>query len=400
MSADLGIRYGIVAVAIIVVAALVFSSLIVAPTAKKIDTFSSSSTTTSRQTSATTLSQSSSSASSGASASAAIFDEDPAYALLATVPAEPIPGTPLFDPANGDLYAPTNSNQIMVISGSSNAVIANVTVTSGEQQMAFDSNNSDIYVSTFYTGTLPYGVPEPSATVVVISGTTNQVIANVTFPSKLTLLSAPVFDPVNDDIYVTSPTSNLGGIGALWTISGATNQVVDAIGIPLPGSPFFDSANNDIYVPDGQNFTVFAISSTTDKVVDSVTVGDVFSYQALDGDNLYFLSASTRSMVVLSADNTVIATFTFGDSNPAWLVTDTGNGDVYVACTQGEGASLLVVSGKSNSLVANVSIGGDPEAPAVVLTTGDPGGPERRRRQCRCNLGRLQHRSRVVPRRT
>lgn len=67
-----------------------------------------------------------------------------------------------------------------------------------------------------------------------------------------------------------------------------------------------------------------------------------------------------------------------GDSVLQGGVFDPANGDIYEPCVadNGKSGSLLVISGSTNSIVANLAMGIDPGAPAVISTTGDVAIPD------------------------
>ena len=126
-----------------------------------------------------------------------------------------IPGTLLFDPYNGDIYVlPVDSgtpgdgyvpsHTVLVISGSTNYVIATLTVGYGPSDPMLDASNGDIYV-----------VNTNDYTVSVISGATNTVNATVDFvgfsngvPSALEPTGRSLVDQSTSSIYVGVYTSN------------------------------------------------------------------------------------------------------------------------------------------------------------------------------------------------
>jgi len=96
-----------------------------------------------------------------------------------------------FDPANGYIYE-TNllSDNVAVINGATNNVIANIAVGSEPSGVAFDPSNGYVYVAN-----------GGSNTVSVINGATNNVIANIGVGSEP---SGVAFDPSNGYVYVTN----------------------------------------------------------------------------------------------------------------------------------------------------------------------------------------------------
>ncbi len=94
-----------------------------------------------------------------------------------------------YDPSNGYIYvADSNSSTVSVISGTTNIVIATITVGSGPAGIAYDPSNGYIYVTNV-----------GSDTVSVINGTT--VIENIPVGSEPVGVA---YDPSNGYIYVTN----------------------------------------------------------------------------------------------------------------------------------------------------------------------------------------------------
>ncbi len=273
-------RYRFVAAALVIVAVLILASLVITPLLF-VQTTKSSSSQCCEQTTSTT-----STISTGTNTSF-VPTQNSTYGVLTSLSVTATPGTPLFDPANGDLYVPSTlfGNQLSVVSGTSNAVIATVTLGYGEQNLAFDPENDDIYATVQHSGTLPLGRGGPPAMLLVVSGATNSVISNVTFPgSHQVFLGPPVFDASNGDVYLSSPNMTGGTEGTLWVVSGTTSAVLATLSMQLPGSPFFDSYNGDIYVPDQVNSTVYRISSANNTIVASIAVPNP-STPALDPES-------------------------------------------------------------------------------------------------------------------
>jgi len=255
--------------------------------------------------------------------------------VVKNIPVQGVPLTPLFDPANGDLYVPIlSSPNVSVISGSSQSIIANVSV----------GPNRELFPLT------------------------------------------PVLDPATANIYVPyyyqNPLNLSQSYLNLSVISGSTNRVIDNLSIPggTEHSPTYDGQNGELYVLSGLNVTV--ISGTSNSVIASIPLGasgpggsgtlEAFGilYDQLNGD-LYVANVFTSNVSVISgATNQVIANLTspspwvFGGSPP---VLDSANGDVYLtewnlttATSSLRQSRLAVISGSTNTLTENVSIGPEP----------------------------------------
>jgi len=139
------------------------------------------------------------------------------------------PTSVLFDPINDNIYVgdvlvlsepPSPGGSIdapglSVISGSNNTIIANVPVPGNYNSfspagLAFDSDNGGIYMVNSYGTT-------------VISDSTNKVVASLAVGG-----SDIAFDPVNGEIYVTSPPrspSQYYASNAVYAILPATISV-------------------------------------------------------------------------------------------------------------------------------------------------------------------------------
>ncbi len=141
----------------------------------------------------------------GATGTGAIYSPEGAVdTLIATIPVGSDPGTPTYDPANGNLYASNfGSGNVSVISGSTDTVIATVSV-----------------------GTYP---------------------------------SAPAYDPANGTLYVSN-----SGLNNVSVISDSTDTVIDTVPVGQgPSTPAYDSANGDLYVANRYSNTVSVIFTTT-----------------------------------------------------------------------------------------------------------------------------------------
>jgi YVTN family beta-propeller protein len=288
-----------------------------------------------------------------------------------------------FDPVNGEIYAANvDQNTVSAISGSTNAVVANVTVGINPEALTVDSANGDVYIADFGPGVHGNPYSFGMANVSVISAATNMVIATVpigTYPISL------AFDPANGDIYVANYMSN-----NVTVISSSSNSVVATIAVGMfPTAVAFDPNNDEIYVAnEGPGFepgsgpaapgSVSVISSSTNSVVATVSIagssagGEVFAFDTITG-NVYLAnngySPANTVTVISGSTNSVIATLPVG-TFPSGLAFDPSNGDIYVARIPDPDSisnSLLVISGSTNTVLANVTVGA-----ALGTITFDP----------------------------
>ena len=149
-----------------------------------------------------------------------------------------------YDPSNGYIYvADHGSDTVSVINGTT--VIATIPVgpVSGPTGVAYDPSNGYIYVTNW-----------GSNTVSVINGTT--VIATIPVGSWP---AGVAYDPSNGYIYVTNTGSNTVSV-----INGANNTVIATIPVgSWPWGVAYNPSNGYIYVTNFGSGTVSVISTST-----------------------------------------------------------------------------------------------------------------------------------------
>lgn len=300
--------------------------------------------------------------------------------VVANLTVGPLADAVAFDPANGNVYvANSYSGTVSVINGSTNTVVATVQVGGAADGLAFDSSNKDIYVTeediyvTNVSATSPpYFYATTSNIVSVINGSTNKVVANVTvgdYPQAL------AFDSGNGDLYVTTL------YGTVSVIDGSVNKAV--VNITTGGYPdgvAYDPESGDIYVcvqvpiPVGPhmfnpipidvaayNGNVSVIDGSTNAVVATVPVGQTpsgIAFDPSDGDIYVANSASDTVSVIDGLSNMVVASVTVG-TGPSGITFDSANGDIYVANGGSNTVSVIPTSPPTSLL-----------PPWAILTTG------------------------------
>jgi len=255
-----------------------------------------------------------------------------------------------------------------------NGIVANVTNIGslfGVYGVAYDSSNGDVYVANW-----------GAATVVVISGATNSVIANIATPVVGPVDNAGniAFDSANGNIYVIDQDVNPGEYGYVAVISGSSNKVLANIALPRGTYSFlerlaFDSANGDLYLTNdcapnacsGSNSSsVLVISGSTNSFIASVTLpansypGGI-AYDSANGDvyvikNFVNDTSSSSVLVISGSTNSVIAdTALPKNSFPSVVVFDPANGNLYVATRGGPLGNVYEISGSSNTIMGSAS---------------------------------------------
>ncbi|MCI4363975.1 MAG: YncE family protein [Thermoplasmata archaeon] len=250
-----------------------------------------------------------------------------------------------YDTSNGGIYvANSGSGDVTVINGSTNQVWVSSIAVSGAWGIAYDSGNGDVYVAGF------------SPNVTVIDGSTNEVVANVSIGSAQTGYDEVAYDSLNGYLYVTDYYG-----GNVAVIDGTTNHVV--ANITVGGNPSgiaFDRGNGCLYVGNTVNITV--INGSTNRVVGpGIATGGYpgeISYDPANGSIFVGSAESGANSVIVINDssNTVVATNISLGGYPRGSAYDPTNGMMYVAA----GQNVTVVNGTTDLVVTRLAAGFEP----------------------------------------
>lgn len=236
------------------------------------------------------------------------------YAVVRNISLSSSPSALAFDPDNGAIYvAGYSSDVIWVINDSTNAVTAEINTTLSPSGFAYDSQNKEMYVSAI-------SISNSSSEIVAINTATNSINATIPLPIGSTFIT---YDEANQDIYLASPLSN-----NITIVGASSNQIVKSVIVPYDPSAIAYNTN-DLYVYVVSNATGGAISkieSGTDAVLNPNTglglgVPFAFSYDSSNGvlylttsSTVLEISTSTRSISCLSFNGE--PTFSLSVSNP------------------------------------------------------------------------------------
>ncbi len=273
-------------------------------------------------------------------------------------------GPAVFDPANGDIYVSaegtTDMGTVSIISGSSNTVTSILGLSTSQYRGlpgigVLDPSNGDIYV--------------PDGPVIhVISGTTNEIIQNVS-GMDFSGVASLAYDSSNGMIYAPNLLQS-----SVSVVDTTNNSVVATIDIPSgTGGAFpglvFDSANGDVYVP-GINATT-VISGTTNRIVATIPFANGVSSLGVDPSTGTVLAVGSGRLVVISSSNQVLANSTSGGAT--YVIYDSSDSDFYLL---GSASNVEVFSEASDSIVGNMSLNfeqttGTPTGLAIDTNSGD-----------------------------
>lgn len=316
-------------------------------------------------------------------------------AVLSNISVGSQPYALALDASGGTLFvANMNSNNVSVISTSTNRTIATASAPGYPDSIAYDSRSGDAYVGT-------YGTSGNTSDVSIISGATDtntgsvqvggQVwdlladasngfvyagseVANSIFvisdSSKTITQTLPysagptgdmLLDPANGDLYFGNATAQF-----LTVVSGSSNNVLATVplgGIPTalaydPISRDVDVAVADLGQPNSASL-LQVISGANYTVLSSTPIPPVpqaMAYDPLNRD-LYISNYFGNVTVVSTENDAVVAEMHVGDFTFNVAV-DTVTGDV--AVTSGEPRTVTVISGSTNTVTAVLSAGGFP----------------------------------------
>jgi DNA-binding beta-propeller fold protein YncE len=248
------------------------------------------------------------------------------------------PGPPAANATSNMIYVPnTTLGTITVISGASEAVVANVAVgaepvavaVNPSTNLIYASNGSSVAVIDGSSNTAVATVPlalalqlavNPTTNLIyiesgsgtsalsVLDGSTNEITGTISLGLPCCVQGVAV-DSTSNRIYVTV---NVSGGPQLVIIDGLTNtfKVLPLIGVLSAGPPIVDSGLHRIYVADSANGGLYVLNSQTGGVVTTILPGytgpvavNLTNHQVADFDfipefaDLFFVNAKTFATV-------------------------------------------------------------------------------------------------------
>ncbi|HEX3437291.1 MAG TPA: YncE family protein [Pseudacidobacterium sp.] len=239
------------------------------------------------------------------------------------------------------------NDTLAVVSGKTDQVIANISVPVGAYLPAVDWLTNKIYIASCNTSEDP-----TPCFVTVVDGRKNEVVHQIPITSNPGngLLGITV-DPFRDSVYVANASD-----GVVDIISGRTHTIISELstseGTPtgLVVNPF----NQLLYVPLG-NSTI-DIFNLRKKEVREVTFGTATSFAAvnLSTNNLYVTDSviGPSTVGVFDRSGTAITSVPVGDT-PYGLDVDPFTNLVFVSSTALN--EITAINGKTNTVTSTVS---------------------------------------------
>ena len=258
-----------------------------------------------------------------------------------------------YDPGKGEMFVANEyTNNVSVLSGDTDRVVASVNVGTDPYAVAYDPATDTVWVANLV-----------SDNVSVISDATNQVIATVsvgTFPA------AVAYDNRTDQVFVANWLSN-----SVTVISDATDQVVATVPVgSAPQGLAYDWVNAEMFVANAWSNTVSVVSDKMDQVVATVSVGSnpfaiAYDPEACEVFVANFFDANVS--VIAPGSNQVVATMPVG-TGPAGMAFDAATGEMLV--TNYFSANVTTLSGRTNGEMGSVPAGFTPRGIAYDSGNG------------------------------
>jgi YVTN family beta-propeller protein len=326
---------------------------------------------------------------------------DGATNATTSIGVESEPWAVAVNPATNMIYvANFDDDDVSVINGATNQVVADPSTGEGPDALVVDPVNNLIYVANF-----------DSSSLTVINGATNGT-ASLSFDTTPITPDSLAINPVLNEVYGASSGSNLGfsfpssfasqsvfdsgfvfggatplataanpATGAHFTLlqtgSGSPFLVVDDLTAPQgfyyrpcgASAPITMDVNptaNSVFIPctDGtinvlQGMDVFGDGPATIIPAPSGYTGPYSAVAANPITNMAYVADSGNSnlYVINGANNTVTATVTVG-ANPTSIAVNIASNKIYVlSVVTGSAPSLTIVDGLTNTVLGTIPVG-------------------------------------------
>jgi YVTN family beta-propeller protein len=267
------------------------------------------------------------------------------------------PSALLYDPANGMIYvanAGNGSDQVSVISSSTESVVGNLTVGSTPDGLALDSTQGTLYVAN-----------GNSFNVSIISTATGKALGST--PAGYDP-DAVAFDSVDDSIFVVDGRDYpIDSPFNVTIISGASQEPVGSVHVgEYPGAIAYDPVQDTIYVANLLSDNVSIISGASNHVIRSVKVGHLPDGILYDPSNgvIYVANEGSENLTLISgASERAIGSAAAGPA-PGGLALNSDSKVVYVTSGHPSGLNFYVsvVSVANGSRLGTIDVGAWPSS--------------------------------------
>lgn len=310
---------------------------------------------------------------------------------------EPIAMT--YDSANDTVFVGTNFDSVIVISGETHQIAANVSIRTIAVDMTYDARTGTVYAAGGFANGLNYNITAINGSTyavhnlnlltvapmlsfsLTVDPTTGYLIA-VGYVGFSGWDGVGAFDPVTgsliwyDQGYTLTNYQSVavdGAIGEVLLPSAVNSSVVilaEASGIYLGDIPFvsgsgiptsasaFNSRSGRLLVGlDNNRVEVVDIANAT-ALADLPVHGTPWAVSVdLESSTAFVTSPDTASLTVIASNESSVTSTTNVGGTPNAVAFDNRTGNVYVASSD----NLTVINGSSRLVVATVGVGSDPQ---------------------------------------
>lgn len=257
-----------------------------------------------------------------------------------------------FCDTNNSLYvSDANDNNIHVIDTDTNTHTTDIALPSSGDPFHIE------YISDVDKVYCVDPNASPTANLYCIDPDTNTLFATVALPVDAKKMT---YCPDNRRLYIASTVA-----GSVTSVSVDTNTVVNIISVA--SSLFWPAYGNGfVYVPSMTTNRVYFIDITTDTVVGSVLCGSGVRFCAFNpsDNNIYCSNSGTNTVSIISTDtNTVIETLTVG-STPQYpvmgelsktYITNNGSSSISILSTVWDFSETIAFQEGSNRWISKYS---------------------------------------------
>lgn len=249
----------------------------------------------------------------------------------------------MYDNFSHDIYvSDLHSNSMFVVNSTSDTVDGSISAGYNLIRMAYDASNHYVYGALAQSGQ------------VAILGVGGSVLGKLNTGKTP---SGVAYDPSNGNIYVANQGAN-----DVSVISSSSNKVIDTV--PVGSGPItlaYDSVNKNMYVGNSYSSNVSVINSTTNNVTSTINVGTFPDGISVDPQsNMVYVANRNASTVTIVNGSTEkpVTTIPVG-KYPSAVAFDSQNSYIYV--TDFGSNSTTVINTTTNIDIANLKVGVGPQ---------------------------------------
>jgi len=272
-----------------------------------------------------------------------------------------------YDSGKNEVYvANSATNNVSIISTSTDLIINSIQVGTTPIAVAYDSGKGEIFVANYNNA--------GQGSVSIINDTQNKVIATVNVginPFGIT------YDSAKAQVFVANQ-----GDSNVSVISDASNTVVHTVALTAgdePAGMAYDSAKGEVFVADDYGNCVSVISDTTYTAATRIGVGSgptAVAYDSGKGEVFVVNSGDYNVSIISDSTNKVVGKVnvgaqsgTLGPVAPVEAAYDSYTGDVFVVNEASYENNVSIISDTTNSVISTLSFGANGEPSGVIFDT-------------------------------